>query len=397
MDKIARLLLNWKILLPLSILVVLALWAAPVFLRKVRPYHPPSDRDLSALVTLDRETANRLQTMLDAEINLLGVPGFQAAIRTAGGQTWFGVGGTVDPERRIPLQREAILRVGSATKTFTAVIILQLVDEGKLKLDDPLARWFPDFPNAGEITLRHLLTHRSGIYEILQSPVVLGSLFFPHKAWKPEEMVGIASQQKLHNQPGAEYSYSNTNYILLGLIAEQITGQEMAALYRLRILEPLELFSNYFVPYEPAPENLISSFDRDLIPLPGLFELDPDGVSAATAAYSSGAMVSTAEDLVKFYDGLFSGKLLAPASLEAMTTFFDASDSGTPQLTGYGLGVFRLEVNGEEVWASLGEFIGSMTMLAYSPSEKDIVAVIGNLSIFDYVQVWKDLTEISRK
>jgi D-alanyl-D-alanine carboxypeptidase len=210
-------------------------------------------------------------------------------------------------------------------------------------------------------------------------------------------MVGIASQQKLHNQPGAEYSYSNTNYILLGLIAEQITGQEMAALYRQRILEPLELYSTYFVPYEPAPENLISSFDRDLIPLPGFFELDPDGVSAATAAYTSGAMVSTAEDLVKFYDGLFSGKLLAPASLDAMTTFFDASDSGTPQLTGYGLGVFSLEVNGEEVWASLGEFIGSMTMLAYSPSEKDIVAVIGNLSIFDYVQVWKDLTEISRK
>lgn len=363
MDKIARLLLNWKILLPLSILVVLALWAAPVFLRKVKPYHPPADRDFSAQVTLDRETAIRLQSVLDTDVNLLGVPGFQAAIRTAGGQTWSGVSGTVDPERQIPLPREAILRVGSATKTFTAVVILQLVEEGKLSLDDTLAQWFPHFPNAGEITLRHLLTHRSGIYEILQSPVVLGSLFFPHKAWKPEEMVGIAAKQKLNNLPGTEYAYSNTNYILLGLIAEQITGQEMAILYRQRILEPLALYSTYSVSYEPAPENLISNIDRDLIPLPGLFELAPDGVSAATAAYTSGAMVSTAEDLVKFYDGLFSGKLLSLASLDAMTTFYDASDPGTPQLTGYGFGVFRLEVNGEEIWASLGEFIGSMTML----------------------------------
>jgi CubicO group peptidase (beta-lactamase class C family) len=107
-------------------------------------------------------------------------------------------------------------------------------------------------------------------------------------------------------------------------------------------------------------------------------------------------MASTADDLRKFYDGLFSGKLISAATLEEMTAFFSATDSGTPQLTGYGLGLFRLDVEGEDVWASLGHFIGSTTMVAYSPNEHDIVAIIGNLSLYDYVSVWKDLIDVFR-
>ena len=95
---------------------------------------------------------------------------------------------------------------------------------------------------------------------------------------------------------------------------------------------------------------------------------------------------------MRFYEALFFGKLLSPASLDAMTTFYDARDPGTPQITGYGLGLFRLDVDGEEVWASIGFFVGSTTMAAYSPGEKDIAAVIGNLSLYDFVSVWKDLS-----
>lgn len=215
---------------------------------------------------------------------------------------------------------------------------------------------------------------------------MLGSLFLPRKVWQPQEMVDIAAREKPH--PQDEYYYSNTNYILLGLIAEHISGQDAATLYRQQILEPLGLRDTYFVPYEAAPHNLISGFDHDLNPLPGLYEMTPDSVSAATAAYTSGAMVSTAEDLMRFYEALFSGKLLSPASLDEMTTFYDARDEGTPQITGYGLGLFHLDVDGEEVWASIGFFVGSTTMVAYSPREKDIVAMTGNLSLYDFVGVW---------
>lgn len=394
MDKAMKMLLNWRVLLPLIPLLALALWAAPTLLRKVAPYRPPANRELAGWGTTDQETAARLQSVLDAEVARLGVPGFQAAVRTAAGQTWYGVSGTTDPERHIQLRRDHIIRVGSVTKTFTAVVIMQLVEEGRLSLDDPLAKWFPGFPNAQAITIRDLLTHRSGIFNNLESPAVLGSLFWPSKAWQPQEMVEIAAREKAHAQ--GEYYYSNTNYILLGLIAERISGQDAATLYRRRILEPLNMRNTFFVPYEAIPDNLVSGYDRDLNPLPGLFELTPDSVSAATAAYTSGAMASTAEDLLNFYAALFSGRLPSSASLDEMTTFFEARDEGTPQITGYGLGLFRLDVDGEAIWASIGFFIGSTTMVAYSPGETDIVAIIGNQSLYDFVGVWKDLTSISR-
>ena len=394
MDKIAKILLNWKVLLPLIILLVIALWAAPILLRKVKPYQPSAERDFSGWGTMDRETATRLQSTVDAEVNRQGVPGFQVSIQTADGLTWYGVSGTTDPERKIPLRRDHILRVGSATKTFTSVIILQLVENGKLGLDDPLSKWFPDFPNAQNTSLRQMLSHRSGIYEILENPAVRFSLFFPSKVWRTDELVSIAAQEKQHVQN--EYYYSNTNYILLGLIAEQVAGQDMLTLYRRNIFEPLGMSDTHFVPYEAAPQTLVSGYDRDMIPLPGLFELKPNAVSAATSAYASGAIVSTADNLRKFYVGLFSDKLIAADELKEMTAFFPATDTGIPQMNGYGLGLFRLDVEGEEVWASFGYFIGSTTMIAYSPSKQDIVAIIGNLSLFDQVGAWTSMTKASR-
>ena len=345
---------------------------------------------------MDQETATRLQSALDGDINRLGVPGFQASLQTTDGQTWYGVSGTVDPKRRTPLRRDHLMRIGSVTKTFIAVAILQLVEEDRLNLNDKLARWFPQFPNADRIHVRDLLTHRSGIFNYLESPQVLASLFSTHYTWQTQALIDIAAESKPVYPPGEIYYYSNTNYVLLGLIAEQVTGEDSATLIRERISKPLGLYNTYLVPNETAPETLVSGFDRDLIPLPGLFENTPDNISISTAAYTSGAMISTAEDLRIFYEGLFLGELISPAMLEEMTAFFPVTDSGTPQLTGYGLGLFRLEIAGEEVWASLGEFVGSMTMVTYSPREHDIVAIIGNLSLFDYVSVWENLTDVSR-
>ena len=395
MDKITKFLLNWKICLPIFIVLAVFLYLAPAAFRKVGVYHPPNPSLLSGWGTMPEETAARLQSVLDGEVNRLSLPGLQAAIQNDAGETWYGVSGTVDPGRHIPLQQDHILRIGSVTKTFTAVVILQLAEEGCLSLDDPLALWFPEFPNADEITIRDLLSQRSGIYNYLENPQVLASLLSPRYVWQTQALIDIASQAQPHEM--GEYYYSNTNYVLLGLIAEQVTGQDAAILYRQRIIEPLGLQSTWFVPYETTPANLISGYDRDMTPLPGLYEFKPSSFSAATAAFTSGAIASTAEDLLKFYMGLFSGKLLSPILLEKMTTFHDASDPGTPQLTGYGLGLFRLEIHGEVVWASLGEFIGFMTMVAYSPSEHDTVAMIGNLSLFDYVSVWTDLIDVSRK
>jgi len=384
------------LVLVLTPVLIVTVWFIIRSMEKVAPYQPPAARELSGWGTMNQETATRLQSALDADVNRLGVPGFQVSLQTADGQTWYGVSGTVDPQRRTPLRRDHLMRIGSVTKTFTAVVILQLIEEHRLSLDDKLARWFPEFPNADRITVRNLLTHRSGIFNYLESPQVLASLFSSHYAWQTQALIDIAAESEPVYPPGETYYYSNTNYVLLGLIAEQVTGKDSATLIRERISKPLGLHNTYLVPNETAPETLVSGFDRDLIPLPGLYENTPDNISISTAAFTSGAMISTAEDLRIFYDGLFSDKLISPAILEEMTTFLPATDSGTPQLTGYGLGLFRLEIGGEEVWASLGEFIGFMTMVTYSPSEHDVVAIIGNLSLYDYVSVWEDMTNVSR-
>jgi D-alanyl-D-alanine carboxypeptidase len=153
--------------------------------------------------------------------------------------------------------------------------------------------------------------------------------------------------------PGTGWSYSNANYVLSG--DRRVTGRRPQQLRQDR--DPLNLHNTYFVPYEPAPEALVSGFDRDLAHIPGLLEIGANDTAWATAAYTSGAFVSTAEDLGAFYDQLFAGALLSPPMMEEMTTFVDAPNPGFAEQIGYGLGLMRLEVDGQELIGSW-EFMG---------------------------------------
>ncbi len=230
---------NWKLMAGIGLTLVLAVGLVVRFARGVPPFQPPQARPLDPWGSLNQETAQSLQAVLDDEANRLKVPGLQAFVRSPSGETWSGASGTVDLERRHLLQRDHILRVGSITKTFTAVLILKLAEEEALSLDDPLARWFPAFPNAGQITVRTLLNHRSGIPEII--PNVLMRSMLPWTAWEPQELAAIAAQNMPTFTPGSDFSYSNANYILLGLIAEKVTGRTAAQLLRERLIGPLGL------------------------------------------------------------------------------------------------------------------------------------------------------------
>lgn len=366
------------LLLVLAVLVGFSLWWVN---RKVLPYTPANTT--LGWGTVDSHTALHLQTVLDQAVNRCGVPGIQAAVRTSDGKTWAGVSGSVDLERRRPLQREHILRVGSVTKLFTATVVFQLIKEGKFSLDDSLARWFPDVPNAKEITLRQLLNHHSGVLNVLEVPSLIFRSIWPGTYLQPNELVRMIEPRKPHSAPGVGFSYSNTNYVLLGLIAEQVSGERFETLLRQRILNRLGMKNTYFVPYEAVPDKLIYGFDRDLIPLPGLFSIAPHDKGWPTAAYASGALVSTAEDLLSFTDALFTGKLVSPASLKQMTTFLPAKSPDTKSQTGQGLGIMRFEVEGREWWGHTGEFIGFTAITAYAPKIGWTISLIGNLSVFD--------------
>lgn len=354
----------------------------------------PEDRDLTGWGNIDTETAAELQDVLDAAVNDLKVPGMQAYVRTPDNKTWFGVSGTVDFKRTALLRRDHILGVGSITKLFTAAVILQLVEEGKLSLEEPLSNWFPELPNATNITISHLLNHTSGVPDVVKSVSTGGrSALNPRIVWNPTKLIEAATRRKPLFDPGTDCHYSNTNYILLGVIAERLTGKPMPKLYQECIFKPLGLKHTFFPPYDTA-SNLITGFDRDFIPVPGLYKNKPEDTSWPSLVYSAGAIASTAEDVGIFLDSLFSKAVLSDSMLNKMIDFCDLCDPDIPLTTGYGSGLFRYEIGEDELWGHAGQYIGFEAMALYCPAENYIIVVIGNVSLFDVPSIVTRLQEV---
>jgi len=380
---------SWKLVVGILVVVVLVAAMAWRLTRGVSPYKAPEDRVLSGWGSVDEVTAQRLQAILDQDLNRLKIPGMQAYLRTADGKTWSGASGTTDLRRKHAMTPEDILRVGSTTKTFTAVIVLKLVEEGELKLDDQLTKWYPDFPNAEKITIRQLLNHTSGIPEYI--PKILMKSILPSTRWQPEEIVKIAQAEKPLFAPGSAFSYSNANYVLLGLIAEKITGKSAVELLHERIIDPLGLEHTFFIPYEQAPERLVPSWDRDMSHFPGMLDITVKNTSWASGAYTSGALASNANDLAGFYENLFDGRLLSPTMMQAMTDYIEAPNPGFSEQTGYGLGLMQMDIEGKELVGHVGQFMGATAIAVVAPDEKTTIVVLCDLSFPRLTEVVADL------
>jgi D-alanyl-D-alanine carboxypeptidase len=235
-------------------------------------------------------------------------------------------------------------RVGSVTKTFTATIALQLVDEGKLGLSDTLEEHVPGaVPRGDEITIRHLLQHRSGLAD-----------YFDYLSWvkeanrspatRPVDLLRFAGAKPLFFEPGTQYSYSNTNYIALGLVIEQVTGRSYADELERRLFQPLDLDATELAQTRRLPD------------------LD-DGGFNPNIAWAAGAIVSNARDLSRFYSYLLSGRILSSASLAKMKETVSAGGD-----TGAGLGIFSAGVRCGRSWGHGGQILDYSTSV--SASEK---------------------------
>ena len=383
---------NWKLVVGIVVGLIVVAAAVMRLTRSVSPFVPPANCQISPWGTLDRETAQKLQAVLDQEVNLQAVPGFQAFVRTADGKTWSGTSGTTDLARKHLMQRDDVLRIASTTKTFTAVLVLKLVQDGQLNLDDFIAKWFPNIPNAETITVRHLLNHSSGIAEIIQRRIMKSIISSTY--WQRKDLLKLIAEDKPAFTPGSQFAYSNSNFILLGYIVEDITGKTVLQLLHEQIIDPLHLEHTYFVPYEQAPASLVTGFDRDLSHFPGMLDITPENTSWATLAFTSGAMASTADDLGIFFENLFAGKFLSPAPMKEMTTFIPASNPGFEAQTGSGLGLMRLEVDGQELYGHVGQFMGSTSIAMVSPDKGYTIVVTSNLSNPDLVAVLASLQEV---
>ncbi|MFJ2237057.1 serine hydrolase domain-containing protein [Streptomyces sp. NPDC087859] len=296
-----------------------------------------------------------------------GVPGVTATART-GHRVWSTTAGVGNLKTDQPRSVHDRYRVGSITKTFVSTVLLQLEAEGRLSLDDKVAKWLPGTVRGNghdgrRITLRQLLNHTSGIFDYTADDdfvrtYFLKDGFFEHRydTKAPADLVAVAMTHKPDFAPGTSWSYSNTNYVLAGMVIEKVTGRPYGDEVRRRIVKPLSLNATS-VPGNrvtvPGPSSRAYSKLAETAtgPTYDVTKLNP------SLASSAGEMISDSSDLNRFYSALLRGKLLPPKQLKEMKTTVPVE--AIPN-AGYGLGLIDRELScGVHVWGHGGGIHGS--------------------------------------
>jgi D-alanyl-D-alanine carboxypeptidase len=310
----------------------------------------------------------QLQAALDSARVAQDVAGAVALVRV-GTTTWRGASGFANVSTSKPMTVDGLFRIGSTTKSFVATVILQLVAEGKLSLDATLDAWVPSVPNASSITVRALLNHTSGIFNYTDSTAFTQAVAAdPQHVWAPMDLVNYAIQQPAspYFAPGQGFHYSNTNFILLGIIIEQITAQRLPAVIRARILTTLSLSHTFFTEDETiASGTLVEGYHR--MPASGGFSAPTDVTYAVSSsfAWAAGALVSNVDDDTAFFHALVEGNLLEPSLLAQMETP-GAYPTGTRWK--YGLGMIIRDSAVGMSYGHGGHAIGYYTWAMVVPS-----------------------------
>jgi D-alanyl-D-alanine carboxypeptidase len=285
----------------------------------------------------DHPPLNPVQAAIEsfriAHPGVLSATGF---VHAGDGASLGGFTGFLDESRTVPVALDTRFSIGSATKTFTAVMVLQLMEEGRVQLDAPViqylsAEWaavLDSVPYGSEVTIRHALSHRSGIFDYLQSPLQNRLLSDPGGPVSPFEAFRFVTSGVPDFEPGSDFSYSNTNFLLLGQVVEQVTGQFYGAALEDRILARIGLSNtfSYYGSSEGARQLIAHSYATI-----GGTRFDALVVTDSEWSRGVGGLISTVGDLVAFMRALASGELVTAKTLETMT------DLG--ENTWYGLGV----------------------------------------------------------
>jgi len=306
---------------------------------------------IATTATTKSASAQQLQEDLDALV-AGGVPGAILVIRD-GNRTVSLASGLGNVGKQTPMRSGDRFRIASHTKTYVATVVLQLVSEGKLRLDDTVEQWLPALvPNGEEITIRQLLNHTSGLFDYENDPRVVepylnGDLRY---RWAPIELVRIAVSHEPLFEPGATQSYSNTGYILAGLIIQAATGNTLRKELSQRIFQPLDLHATSF----PTRPGIVGRHAHGYILLGEPPAIDITGISPFV--WAAGAIVSTGSDDLNFYRALLSGRLLSDGLLREMKETVPVE--GAPPGAGYGLGLTRAGTPCATAWGHNGAFGG---------------------------------------
>ena len=336
--------------------------------------------------------ADKIDDYITARIKRLHVPGASLAVVRDGHITKAQGYGFANLELRSPATKETVYEIGSTSKQFTATAIMMLVEEGKIRLDDTITKYFPEAPQAWRgITIRHLLTHTSGIQNHVAVPHWL-DVFRTNLAFETapsrDELLKMFFKLPLEFQPGETWAYDNTGYYLLGIIIEKASGKSYWQFLDERIFKPLGMNATRSTDPQPIVRNRASGYEWKN----DHFENRP--VLLPAVAFSAGSLLSTVEDMAKWDAALYTEKLLKKSSLDQMWTA-PATNDGTDAPFNYGFGWFIENYHGHRLVQHSGGTPGFSSTMYRFVSDKLTIIILTNHADRILDQLAIDLAGIS--
>ena len=319
---------------------------------------------------------DQLQSVLDKGIAKNDIHGVSATVIFPDGEMWNGMSGISHDS--VPIEPNMLFAVGSVTKNIVAVLTLTLVEEGVLSLDDPISTWLTTYAHVdGNITIRQLLNHTSGVYNYFDNQEIWDDLIADRtKYFTPEEVLEYIKEPCF--MAGEGWQYSNTNYLLLGMIIIETTGSNLSTELNNRLYQPLG-FSDFFLCQEESlPENQAHVYSdnwdgpiRDVTFLPR--------TSHDSITYGASGIFTTSENLALWSHALFEGKILEEQAMNEMLNFVEFNPVSNMRAYGLGVQEFRKNLSlGERAIGHAGGNIGTTTYMVYLPDHHVSIVVMIN-------------------
>lgn len=325
----------------------------------------------NAQTPVEPEIADALQQKLEECITEFDIPGISATLLLPGDKYWNGAAGVSHIYTQEPMDTSLLFYEASVTKMFVATIVFQLIEENQLSLDDEIGMYLEPIQYIPSDTkIRHLLNHRSGLFDFLAGNPSSSETWFsdPDFIWTTRDAIETYSSDPLFNQ-GNYFSYSNTNYMILGMLVEQITGNTFAEELRNRILTPYGLNQTFLPPFDEIDGSMVTHW-TSFSSTSGPYTTDASPVyndCSLSMVFTAGALVSYPQDIAKFNRLLFSGQILNEASLEQMKTCTNVNFSDG--CNGYGYGTMRYNILGKTYFGHSGDFSGVTQMTIHQAEE----------------------------
>jgi D-alanyl-D-alanine carboxypeptidase len=362
------------------------------------PLTPTTSADPSGLPSATAAIRAALDARLERWRAKTGTPGVSVTILFPDGSAWHGAAGLADVKAGRKVTADTAFPIASISKTFTSALILDLVADGRLSLGGRARTYLPTLPIDPAITIRQLLDHTSGLRDFYINNKIDAALQGDRsRVWNPQ--MSLRYIGKPYGKPGTLWHYSNTNYLVLGMIAEAVGGAPVAEQLRARFFGPLGLDDTWYQAVERPRTALAKAyrFKGTTVTAAPVTLSDGHGISpftsVVTASGAAGSIASTAGDLARWVSALYGGNALEPMAQTALVGSVIETAPYRPPI-GYGLGVQAVTIDGHPTLGHSGRFLGARAAARWLPTERLSIAVVTNQSRSDPNALVADLLKV---